>query len=144
MTTGGAAYLGTGWSFPPTFAAGGADVDLTSTDTVIPQSITLLLRTQPGERVMRPDVGAGLEAAQFAEVDRELLNSITGLVSDALVLHEPRIQLDDVDVLPEASQPGRLEVSVTYTVPANNSRYNLVYPFSVTEADPGAVVTGNP
>jgi phage baseplate assembly protein W len=143
-TAGNAAYLGQGWSFPPRFVAGGAEVELTAGDAVIAQSISLLLRTQPGERVMRPDVGAGLEAAQFAEIDRELLNSITAQVSDALARHEPRVQLDDVDVLPDASQPGRLDVSVTYTVPANNSRYNLVYPFSVTEADPGAETRGTP
>lgn len=128
------AFLGRGWSFPPTFPGGGAEVTMTAGTDNVAQSIALLLRTQHGDRVMQPGFGAGLDAAMFASVDQELLNEVTGLVSDAVLYHEPRVALDDVDVAESVTHPGLLRVRVSYTVLANNTRYNLVYPFSLTEA----------
>jgi Bacteriophage baseplate protein W len=132
------AFLGAGWAFPPTFLDHGADVAMTEGSVNVAQSIAILVRTQHGERVMRPGFGAGLDAVMFAEVDQDLLNSVTSLITDAVLYHEPRVRLDDVDVTQTVSDPGLLRIAVTYTVLANNSRYNLVYPFVLTEAQTGA------
>jgi phage baseplate assembly protein W len=100
----------------------------------ISESLTILFGTAPGERVMRQDYGCELSRYLFEEVDQTLLTSIRSTVSDAILYYEPRIRLDGVDVAESADTPGQMTISVRYTVRANNTRFNLVYPFYLNEA----------
>ena len=127
-------FLGRGWAFPPTFSADGGQVQTVEGPAAVAQSIAVLLRTQPGERVARPQVGAGLDTVLFEEVDQQLLSRVRDLVSQALLASEPRVDLDEVDVSPSALSSGVLQVRVTYRLRTDNSRYNLVYPFALQEA----------
>ena len=61
------------------------------------------------------------------------LTGIKGIISDALLYHEPRIDVEDININ-ESEQDGLLLISITYTVRATNSRFNLVYPFYINEA----------
>ena len=135
-------FLGNGWAFPPTFAAGGADVKMVSGEEDIHQSLIVLLATQPGERVMHEQFGCDLNSLHFEEADQSLVNSVTGLVSDAILYHEPRIKLDRLDVSLAESRQGVLLITIDYTIRSTNSRYNLVYPFYLNEAATG--LTGGP
>ena len=54
--------------------------------------------------------------------------------SDAILHHEPRVLLNEVEVSDEQAGEGLLLVTIDYTVRATNSRYNLVYPFYLREA----------
>ena len=127
-------FLGTGWSFPPSFTLGGADVDMVSGPEDIHQSLQILLSTQLGERVMQDEFGCDLTRFLFEEIDRALINSLTGLISDAILYHEPRIQLERLDVSERQTTPGMLLITLDYTVRGTNSRYNMVYPFYLNEA----------
>jgi phage baseplate assembly protein W len=127
-------FLGTGWSFPPSFTQGGADVEMVSDAEDIQQCLQILLSTSPGERVMRDDFGCDLNGQMFEEINQGLINSLTGLISDAVLYHEPRITLNGVDVSESESQPGLLLIELDYTVRSTNSRYNMVYPFYLNEA----------
>jgi phage baseplate assembly protein W len=80
-----ASFLGTGWSFPPTFTEGGADVATVFDAEDIHQSLQILFATSLGERVMQDDYGCDLGRFLFEEIDRSLINSLTGLVSDAIL-----------------------------------------------------------
>ena len=133
------AFLGTGWGFPPAFSAGGATVQLVSGADDIQQSLQILLSTQLGERVMQDYFGCDLNNVLFEEMDQGLVNTLTNLVSDAILYFEPRITLDNLDVSESDSQQGLLLVSIEYTIRSTNSRFNMVYPFYVNEAAiPGA------
>jgi uncharacterized protein len=132
------AFLGTGWSFPPSFTKGGAEVVLVSGTEDIHQSLRILLSTRLGERVMREDYGCDLFEIQFEEIDQSLVNRVTGLVTDAILLGEPRIQLDQVAVDESATTEGLLLIQIAYTVRTTNSRYNMVYPFHLYEATSAA------
>jgi phage baseplate assembly protein W len=127
-------FLGTGWSFPPAFSARGAEVALVSGDEDIQQSLQILLATRLGERPMQETFGCNLDDAMFKEIDHGLVNDITAMISDAVVRHEPRIELQDIDVSPDPSQAGLLRIRIAYTVLATNSRYNMVFPFYLNEA----------
>lgn len=129
-----ASFLGTGWSFPPTFSQGGADVETVTDAEDIQQSLQLLLATRPGERVLREDYGCDLHQFQFEEIDQSLTNGLSSLITDAILFHEPRIVLEDVEVGENEREPGRLDIRLTYTIASTNSRYNLVYPFYLNEA----------
>ena len=127
-------FLGTGWAFPPTFSAAGAEVEMVSDAEDIHQSLRILLSTQPGERVMQELFGCDLGSVVFEELDQGLVNTITRLVTDAILYHEPRIQLDRLDLTESDAEAGRLLISIHYTIRGTNSRYNMVYPFYLKEA----------
>ena len=129
-------FLGTGWSFPPTFTEGGADVATVSDAEDIHQSLQILFATSFGERVMQDDYGCDLGRFLFEEIDRSLLNSLTGLVSDAILFHEPRIALNNLQISDAEAVAGLLLIQIDYTIRTTNSRYNMVYPFYLSEAIP--------
>ncbi len=127
-------FLGTGWSFPPSFSDEGSEVEMVSGPEDIHQSLQILLSTQLGERVMQDGYGCDLNSVLFEEINQGLINSLTSLVSNAILYHEPRIRLDSLDVSESDSEPGLLMISLDYVVKSTNSRYNMVYPFYVNEA----------
>jgi phage baseplate assembly protein W len=129
-------FLGTGWNFPPSFTKGGAEVTMVSGVEDIHQSLQILLSTSLGERVMQEDFGCDLSRVMFEEMDQDLMNSLTSIISDAILYHEPRITLDDLDIPESQNQPGLLLISITYTIKSTNSRFNMVYPFYINEASP--------
>lgn len=127
-------FLGTGWSFPPEFTSGGASVALVSGQDDIHQSLQIMLSTRLGERVMNDEFGCDLQGLLFEEIDQSLVNNITRMVTDAILYHEPRIHLENLDVSESQSEYGLLLISIEYTVRSTNSRFNMVYPFYINEA----------
>jgi uncharacterized protein len=127
-------FLGTGWAFPPTFSAGGADVEMVSGPEDIRQSLEILLATYAAERPFQPNFGCDLRQFLFEEIDRGLINSVTGIITDAILLYETRIALNSVEVNQSDTEAGLLEIQVDYTIRGTNSRYNLVYPFYLNES----------
>lgn len=129
-------FLGVGWSFPPSFGLGGADLATVKGAEDIHQSLEILFGTLPGERILREDYGCDLREFQFEEMDRTLINRLTTQISEAILYHEPRIILDDLEISESGSRDGLLLISLQYTITATNSRYNMVYPFHILESSP--------
>lgn len=123
-----AQFLGQGWAFPITVDEHGS-VAATAYEDAVRQSIWLILSTAPGERVMRPDFGAGLADLVFAPNSPATQGVVGSTVKAALVEWEPRIDVLGVAVTADPAQPTRLLVEVDYAVRATSSRFNLVYPF---------------
>jgi uncharacterized protein len=128
-------FLGTGWSFPPTFRDHGGALDVVSGTDNVHKCIQIILRTDLGERVLRENFGASLKRYQFEPVTQRLLNRVREVVSNAILRHEPRVSLDRVDVSQDDSTDGLLLIELQYTVLATNSRFNMVYPYYLNEAD---------
>jgi hypothetical protein len=126
-------FLGTGWSFPPAFRRGGADVEMAAGSEDIHQSLQILLSTRLGERVLQPEFGCDLTDILFEEIDQGLVNTLTSLITDAILVFEPRISLDNLDVSESSNEPGLLLIQIEYTVSSTNSRFNMVYPFYLNE-----------
>ena len=58
---------------------------------------------------------------------------INKIVKEALVMHEPRIIVEDL--VEEADQAnGILTINISYSIITTNTRYNYVFPFYMTEA----------
>ncbi|MFQ5587902.1 MAG: GPW/gp25 family protein [Nitrospiria bacterium] len=127
-------FLGRGWAFPPSFTQGGRAVKMVSGREDIEESLQILFATQLGERLMREDYGADLSRVLFEEVDQGLVNTLTTLITDAVLYHEPRITLDRLDISESESEQGLLLIALDYTIRSTNSRYNMVYPFYLNEA----------
>lgn len=129
-----ASFLGTGWSFPPTFTDGGAGLVPVSGVAAVHRALRHLLATRPGERAMAETAGCDLDSVLFAEVDHALVNRLSTLLHDAILRQEPRVVVSAVDV--RDGEPGAVEVRVVYAIPGTNSRFNMVFPFSLLEATP--------
>lgn len=125
------AFLGRGWNFPVAVDATGAIAEA-AYEVDIEQSVRIILGTEPGERVMRPDFGAGLRGLVFEPINTTTMALVQYRVQNALVLWEPRI--DSVTVVVSADPPrGKLQVDISYRIRTTNTFYNLVYPFYVQE-----------
>jgi phage baseplate assembly protein W len=129
------AFLGQGWSFPLTFTPAG-EVQMAVHEEDIRQSIRIILSTSFGERVMRPDFGAGLRSVVFEPLNTTTMSLVQHNVERALIEWEPRIDLLEVLVEADASSVGRMLVNLEYRVRATNAFYNLVYPFYLLEGAP--------
>lgn len=125
------AFLGVGWAFPPTAAAAG-DVSMSAYDEDVREAVLIILQTSPGERLMRPDFGAGLRDLVFEPLSVALLALVKHRVETALVRWEPRIDVDLVEVTGEP-RLHRVDVAIDYHVRATSTFYNLVYPFYLSE-----------
>jgi phage baseplate assembly protein W len=121
-------FLGVGWKFPVKLDEQG-EVALSRYEEDIQEAIWILLSTAPGERLMHPDFGCGIQDLVFAQNDTRTAGLVRFQVEEALNRWEPRIDLQDVQVLADPSQPTLLLISIDYRVRATDSRYNLVYPF---------------
>src|ERR1700679_2300900 len=117
----GKAFLGVGWAFPPVVSASG-DMATAAYETDIQQSIRIILGTAPGERVMRPDFGAGLKQLIFEPMNTTTAALAQFNVQKALVQWEPRINQVTVTVTPQP-QTGCLMIDIRYAVRLTNVFY---------------------
>jgi phage baseplate assembly protein W len=126
-------FLGTGWTFPPTFDRDRGEVILSSDVENIKQSLWILFSTRLGERIMLSTFGADLWPLVFSGLTTTLANEIKWLIGKAVLDWEPRIDLTDVTIEAMATTRGRLAITVEFVVRQTNARSNLVYPFYIEE-----------
>jgi phage baseplate assembly protein W len=127
------AFLGTGWSFPPTFSRPARSVIMASAELDIRQSLWVLFSTALGERVMLPQYGSAIWEMVFQAINTTLSTQIADLVQQAILYWEPRIDVEYVRVAPASGLDGVLLIEVSYLVRGTNTRNNLVYPFYIQE-----------
>lgn len=130
-------FLGTGWSFPPSFDAATGSVDLVKDIDDINQSLNILLSTSLGERVMQPGYGCNLHDYLFEPLNSSVIGYIQDLVENAILIYEPRIIAEKVTVTAADSFDiieGRFTIEVEYSIPGTNSRFNYVYDYYKNEA----------
>ena len=130
-----AAFLGRGWSFPPTFEGETGRLEMTAGAHNINQSIDLILKTPKGSRTLMPHFGSNLHRLIFQTLDKELEGDIVDAVRDSLLDCEPRIRVDDVSLKSRDGLSTTVDVYITYTVIRTNSRHNHVYPFANSEGN---------
>src|ERR687885_2821226 len=106
------AYLGTGWAFPLRVNVQGG-VQLSAADPNIEESIWIILRTNLGERVYRPNFGSRLSELVFAPMNTQTLLLMRLYVQEALEMWEPRIVIDAVRTDPDPVR-GRVDIIIDY------------------------------
>lgn len=126
------AYLGIGWKFPLQVTPGGK-IAQAKYEQRIEESLYLILSTAKGERVMMPEFGCGIHALVFAPNNAMTRTIIVQQVRDALVTHEPRIDVLDIAVETAPEEPNVLLIRINYQIRGNNALGNLVYPFYLGE-----------
>ncbi len=126
-------FLGTGWSFPPQFNKNTFSVDMLSDEADIKSSLEILLSTRQGERVMRPDYGCNLDELLFEPLTTTFKTYIKDLIATAILYHEPRIEVNRIDLDDSGELGGKIVILIDYTIRSTNSRFNFVFPFYKAE-----------
>jgi uncharacterized protein len=116
--------FGRGLGFPPRVGADGRFVWSAGEDN-IRESIAVILKTEPGERVGQREFGAGLARFLFepnnAATHARLAESIHG----ALARWERRIAVEGVDIVVDPRAPETAAATITYRLVATAQRERI-------------------
>ena len=107
-------FLGAGWQFYVGVDDQGR-IESAAYEESIRQAIGIILRTAPGERVMRPEFGCGVQRLVFAGASQEtvaaaeyvIATGIRKYMSDLIQLDAVRVTVDDTQLI----------IDILYTVP---------------------------
>jgi len=78
------------------------------------QSIQIILQTHPGEQLMRPEFGAGLQSFLHEPNTLTTRRRIHDAIAEALARWEPRALVDRIDVAEVEARPSELRVDIAY------------------------------
>ena len=126
-------FLGSGWAFPPAFNKLTHSVEMSHETDDIQESIRIILGTIPGERIMNPTFGCGINKYVFESRDTTQMTMLKDAVYDALLYFEPRISIENIDILGDQDHDGLIKIHIDYTVIVTNSRSNIVFPYYLKE-----------
>jgi phage baseplate assembly protein W len=119
-------YTGAGFAFPLCVNVQGS-IQLSSGTPNLEESILIILQTDLGERVYRPNFGSRLSELVFEPLNTQTLLLIRLYVEEALQTWEPRIILREVRVDPYPR--GRVDIEIVYQPKNSYDIRSLVYPF---------------
>jgi phage baseplate assembly protein W len=123
-------FVGRGFAFPMRVDPGGS-MAMVEDSREVEEAMTLILRTAPGERPMRPDFGCAIHEHVFSPADAATAGRLSWEVRRALERWEPRVQIVDVLVTPEPTRRDALIIDIQYQLSGTNDPRNLVFPFYV-------------
>lgn len=126
-------YVGYGFAYPLRVNLQG-EFDLSSGETNIEESIKIILRTNLGERLYRPDFGSRLSELEFEPVNAETLLLSKMYTEEAIKKWEPRISLKQV--IAEPKMDGSLiDLRIVYEIKKTRNTRSMIYPFYVVPED---------
>ena len=128
-------FLGSGLKFPLRVDPVTGKIAMVHNEDDIVEAIGIIIGTNSGERVMRPDFGSTAADYLFEPADASISDSIAHDIREQLILQEPRIEDVQVYCSEHSVATGALKVSVEYTVRDTNNRYNKVYPFYLAHSE---------
>ena len=125
-------YIGRGWSFPLRLTVQGG-IHLSGDLHNLEESIRIILKTNLGERVYRPNFGSRLSELAFAPMNAQTLRRIRLYVREAIERWEPRVELMGIVTEPDPMR-GRVDIAVDYRPKGDYERRSMVYPFYLLPA----------
>ncbi len=75
------------------------DLALVKDEDAVKQSIRNLMLTDPGERLMQPNIGGGIRELLFEQMTPGTLKLMEENIIDTIEIYEPRAELIDVRVI---------------------------------------------
>ena len=124
-------FFGRGIGFPPRVGPDGR-VAWSEGEQNVRESIRIILSTEPKERPMLPDFGAGLGVFLFEANVPSTWQSIRDRITRALAEWEPRVIVETVEIAADPDDPQAAIATITYRLVANQGRERVA--ISVTLA----------
>ncbi len=112
---------GRGFHFPPGIGPGGQVAYSVAAEN-IRQSIRVILLTEPRERLMLPEFGAGLKRFLFQPNSASTHRLIAETITRALGRWERRIKVQSVDVAPDPDDEKAALAVIRYQVIATRAQ----------------------
>jgi uncharacterized protein len=119
--------IGQGIAFPLQMNVQG-QLQISSQIQNLEESIRIILQTDLGERVYRPEFGSRLSELLFAPMNTQTLLLLRVYTQEALEKWEPRIVIDAIRTEPDPMR-GRVEIILEYHPKDSPDQRSLVYPF---------------
>ena len=76
-----------------------------------------ILMTRPGERLMRPEFGAGLTDYVHQPNNATTRSLIADVIKRSITRWEPRIELEAVEVAPDPHRRSHIDITIRYRLP---------------------------
>jgi uncharacterized protein len=102
-----------GWPLLPVPDAAGR-LAFPGMEASVRQQIQVILLTRPGEQLMRPEYGAGLDDLLHEPNTLTTRRRIRDRIADGLARWEPRIVVDRIEVWELPDEPTRVRVEIGY------------------------------
>lgn len=122
-------FYGLGFAFPPRVDAATGALAVVGDTAVVAQAIRLVLRTQPGDRLMRPGYGCDLKQFLFNPNTVATRRLIAQEVARAITSNEDRVRLDSVDVIASDLEPAQVDITISYTLVRTGAMSGVSVPF---------------
>ena len=84
-------------------------------ENAIARAVRNIVLTTPGEKLFDPDFGSSVSEILFENVDEITAVSIQDEIRNCLNNYEPRVDLIDVDVVPNFDE-NQFDVKITYKI----------------------------
>jgi len=111
------------WPFLP-YPQNGA-LNYTSLEQCVRDSIRIILTTLPGEQLMQPLFGAGLQNFLDEGNTVGIRRQIQTVITNALQTYETRIAVDNVEVETVAGAPSQVHVQIFYRLLRTNHQQQV-------------------
>jgi uncharacterized protein len=102
----------TGWPLLPVPKDG--SLGYPALDDSVRQMIRVILLTRPGEQLLHPEFGVGLEQFLHGPNTITTRRRIRDAIAAGLERFEPRIAVDRIEVEPDPERADRLDVTIAY------------------------------
>jgi phage baseplate assembly protein W len=102
-----------GWPLLPLPDAHGR-LNYPTLEDSVRQMIQVILQTRPGEQLMRPGFGAGLEDFVNEQNTITTRRRVKDVITESIQRWEPRIIVNRVDVAAPTDAPTRIRVEIGY------------------------------
>lgn len=116
--------FGRSLSFPPRIGVDGRFI-WSEGENNIRESLIVILKTEPGERIALPDFGAGLSRFLCEPNNTATHARIKQAITSALARWERRVQVESVDVIADAADLSAALATITYRLVATGSRERI-------------------
>jgi phage baseplate assembly protein W len=116
--------FGKSLAFPPRVGADGR-LAWSEGEANIRESIAVVLKTEPGERVGVPEFGAGLGRYLFEPNTAATHARMQDAIVRALAHWERRIEVEAVDIAADVADPETALATITYRLVATDARERI-------------------
>jgi len=113
------------WSWPLLGGVEDGRLPWTGGNESIRESMLNILLTRPGERLMRPEFGAGLREFIHYPNTETTRSLIADAARRAVERWEPRVQVEDVQVAPDPRRLSHVSLSIHYRIRYDGTREEL-------------------